>query len=183
MGGCRLTIHISEKQAALWFNGDSKPKKGKKPPNGGGSPRKRKKKSELPENKLETVIEGFLTARRWKIIRQHVGTYVPLGRIMSYLESEGGVVPKAAVFRNIVRIGSKGDPDWLAVRPKRGVRGVYELFFYEAKAPGEKPKPEQLQRLKELAAAGYTAAWFDNYDDGFDTSFLPWYTANFPGEV
>ena len=34
----------------------------------------------------------------------------------------------------------------------------------EAKAPGKKPTPRQIQTIKDMQAAGGVAFWFDSYD-------------------
>lgn len=52
-----------------------------------------------------------------------------------------------------------GWPDRIALIP-----GGSPVFM-EFKRPGEKPRPLQYRRLRQLRDLGYAAEWFDNADD------------------
>ena len=56
-----------------------------------------------------------------------------------------------------VAFGEPGDPDWEGTLPGGSGRRV----AIEIKAPGKRPTPIQLARLRELAAAGAVAFWTD----------------------
>lgn len=175
-----MAFHLTEDQAALLFDDFKKqsPFKGTK-----RGPRPKRKKSELPENQVEAAIESFLRLRGWVVTRVHIGTFVPLGRLMQSLESSG-TVSREVVMRSIVRMGKKGECDFWAVRPTPGQRRLYQFFFYEVKAPGKRPTPEQVDWMRSMASCGIEAKWFDDFqDDGFDTSFMNYYKARYPEEV
>ena len=55
--------------------------------------------------------------------------------------------------------GSTGWPDRLILIPGG------KALFLELKAPGKKPRPLQLYRIRELRRLGYDVEWADNYDD------------------
>lgn len=154
---------MSESQAALLFGEPSRQAAPRKP-------RTQRRRELLPENILESQIKGFLESRGWLLIRQQVGTFVPY-RMLAGKEQ----INVRAVHP--VRIGEKGAADWIAVRPAG--RGRAEFFFFECKAGGKKPKPEQREWLEKRAAVGLLAAWFDDFSSDWDTSFLPWYRARF----
>ena len=134
------------------------------------TPRARRRRESMPENILEGQICDFLRLRNWHLIRQQVGTFVPYRMLMGKTAIEG-VRP--------VRIGEKGAADWIAIRPRAD--GA-DLFFFEAKAPGKKPRPEQLEWLRKRRAVGFVAEFFDDFDGDFDHSFLPLYLRNFGQE-
>jgi hypothetical protein len=163
---------MSEDQFALLFRGPGSQRAAKTRVAG---PRKRRE--DLPENILESQVCGLLAARGWVLIRQHVRT------VVDWHQLAGKDVVKVSALRPS-RIGSKGDSDWIAVRPIIGQpRGAAHLFYFETKAPGRKPSTEQRLYLERRLACGFLAAWFDDYDGDWDTSFLPWYGRHFPGEI
>lgn len=63
-------------------------------------------------------------------------------RIKTLVKSYGGGV------RKVEWSGRRGAPDLLVLMPGRH-------FFVEVKAPGEKPRPEQLREHERLRAAGF----------------------------
>jgi hypothetical protein len=128
-------------------------------------PRPRKRRECLPENMLSGQIRGFLEAHGWVVTRQQSGLFTR---------------PYETERKNLIRIGEKGRSDWRAERPLAGHGpGAAQLFYYETKASGKKPRPEQQAWLEKRAACGFLAAWFDSFDEEWDTSFLPWYRARF----
>jgi len=169
-------VRLTEAQALL-FGVAPDPRALKKK----GQPKPKRKKSELPENILEEQIRAFLAVRGWTTTRQHVGSFVPTGVVMRLLAS-GHALTKESLFRSIVRVGAKGDLDWRADRsvPVKGFSGITQSFQYEAKAPGEKPRPEQRDRIRELQALGYIADYFDDLDDfPGPHSFVTFYRSHF----
>ena len=141
------------------------------------APRPKKPRAELPENILEKQIGDFLRAHGWTLTRNHVGKFVPLSICTSVIH---GFAPAVAMYSQVVTINSAGIPDWTATRaaPRSGGR-LREAFDYETKAPGQKPEPHQLAYLHALASKGFLAAWFDTFDEDWETSFLPWYGQHF----
>lgn len=63
-------------------------------------------------------------------------------RIKALVKSYGGEV------RKVEWSGRRGAPDLLVLMPGRH-------FFLEVKAPGEKPRPEQLREFDRLCEAGF----------------------------
>ena len=63
-------------------------------------------------------------------------------RIKTLVKSYGGEV------RKVEWSGRRGAPDLLVLMPGHH-------FFIEVKAPGEKPRPEQLREHERLRAAGF----------------------------
>jgi hypothetical protein len=54
--------------------------------------------------------------------------------------------------------GNNGVPDRLCLLP--GGR----IIFVEVKRPGEKPRPQQLKRIRELVELGQQATWIDSVE-------------------
>ena len=163
-----MRVQMSEAQFALLFPDAGKPRAATTRLAG---PRKRRE--ELPENILEEQIKGFLEVRGWVLLRQHVRT------VVDWHQLAGKDVVKVATLHPS-RIGEKGASDWVAVRPAEGQpRGFVQLFYFETKAPGKKPNPHQRLYLEKRAACGFLAAWFDDFEGAWDTSFVPWYRARF----
>ena len=81
-----------------------------------------------------------------------------------------------------IRIGEKGCADWRAERPiiPAGKRVSScaafpcEVMYLEFKAPGKKPKREQILWLERRQLTGIAAGWFDALH-----YFLPWYYRRF----
>ncbi len=178
-----MTIRMSEKEFAQFklFSGE----KVKNPAKGEPKQRVKKKKADLPENQLEAQIQGFLASRGWTVERNHVGTYIPVGTVMQ-LEAKGiHSYTKEILFRGgLVRIHEKGYPDFTAHRPLKvpDKYGVRQVFDYETKAPSGKLRPEQRALMEKRVTMGLAVAWFDDFDGDWDTSFIPWYRAHFPGD-
>lgn len=72
-------------------------------------------------------------------------------------------------------VGERGECDWRCVMPKGGHYALY--FELEVKAPGKKPRPEQLEYMAKRRHQGLDAtyadslpmlqAWYrDTYGDG-----------------
>lgn len=63
----------------------------------------------------------------------------------------------AVYGKSRVRYGKAGDPDWEGTLG--GAKGAGRRLCVEFKAPGERPRPEQLARLQELIRGGAQAFW------------------------
>lgn len=148
-------------------------------PRPAGAPRAKKKKEDLPENILEEQIKGFLAVRGWGVTRNHVGRYIPLYVVMQAAETNT-IIRVNQLGGRIVTIGTKGQCDYTfsRARPELGF-GMHQRMHIETKAPGKKPKPEQLEWMRERNALGEPAAWFDDYQGDWNTSFVPWYRKHF----
>ncbi len=149
-----------------------------------GVKRSRRSKAEMPENVVEGQIKSFLEARGWLCIRRQVGTFAALGILLATLD-KGQPITRELLYRNLVRIGQKGDADWIAVRRKAVQEGqvfnpaLCDFLFWEAKAPGKKPGPDQLDFIRRMTAAGFEAKWFDSFNGGGDSTFLLWFTPRY----
>jgi hypothetical protein len=133
----------------------------------GPPPARGKRREDLPENILEQQIRDFLAWHGYMSVRQHVGTFVPY-RVLRQLQA-GGIATEAA-SRNVVRVGEEGAADWLSLRPviepdRRPPDGphLWQAFYWEAKAPGKRPSPAQLEWMTRRRQAGIEAWWFDQY--------------------
>lgn len=73
-------------------------------------------------------------------------------RIKALVCEHGGEV------RKVEWSARRGAPDLLVLLPGRH-------FFVEVKAPGEKPRPEQLREHERLRAAGFVVIVEDGADD------------------
>jgi hypothetical protein len=138
-----------------------------------------KKKRERPEHEVEEQIKKFLHSRGWILTRNHVGTFLGAGRVVALLKA-GKAIQLGDLGPLMVRIGEKGTADFKAERPLpgKGFASVQQ-FYYEVKAPGEKPKPHQMDWLRTRAQLGFSAAWFDSFGGDTPTSFHKWYVARF----
>lgn len=134
-----------------------------------GQPRLKRRPEDLPENQLTRQVCDFLRAKGWTVTRQQSGLFCrpfdPASRI---------------------RIGEPGCSDWRAERPviptgaRRGSLAQYhQLFYFELKAPGKKPRPDQLAWLRAREATGTLARWFDAFNGGRSSDFVAWYRATF----
>lgn len=134
-----------------------------------GHTRAPKRKQDLPENQLEQQICDFLRAHGWRLKRNHVGLFVPFR-----------VAQSKGALGHPVRIGETGEPDWTAMRYWRGDE---QLIFWEAKAPGKVPTPDQQQYARALRDEGFHADWFDSFTESPDgvgcRPFLNFYNAFF----
>lgn len=159
-------IRVSQSQAASLFENQSQAHAG-----GPAKPRVRRPKAELPENIIEESICSFLRANGWYLKRNQVGLYVPFRVLRD---------PKAMASPHPIRIGETGEADWMAYRPGSS-NFSFTLFFWEAKAPGKKPNPDQIRWLFNRRALGFLADFFDDFNDfpGKDHSFLEWYRRHF----
>ena len=152
-----MRIRVSPEQYSLLLkNTENARKKGRpavKPP------RVRKRRELLHENQLEAQITGFLRLRGWVCTKQHAGVFQRNGQ---------------AAFT----IGERGIADWRAERPiiPPGQRITttscfdVELFYFETKAPGQKPQAHQKLWLERRQHTGLSATWFDSF-----SSFSLWY--------
>ena len=70
-------------------------------------------------------------------------------RLVTEVKKRGGIAPK------FVSPGLDGVPDRLVLLPKG------HMAFVELKAPGQKPRPLQVKRIKQLRALGYLAYCID----------------------
>jgi hypothetical protein len=131
-------------------------------------PRRRRPKAWMPENILERQITDLLSAHGFISVRQHSGLFIPL-RIAKQIET--GQLPPEAAARNIVRTNEVGVADWWSARPiippgSRPLDGPHpwQAFFWEAKAPGKRPSPAQLEWLDRRRQIGLTAWWFNQFE-------------------
>lgn len=85
--------------------------------------------------------EEYMTAIRERTLEKYLARKV---------RETGGMAYKLTVF------GRRGVPDRLLLMP--GGR----LIFVECKAPGEKPRPEQLREHERLEALGFTVVVLDD---------------------
>jgi hypothetical protein len=127
----------------------------------------RRRREHLPENQLESQIQDFLSWHGFISIRQHVGTFLPL-RIVRQLQA--GQISFDQALRNVVRIGEEGAADWWSARPiippgGRALDGPWPWagFFWEAKAPGKRPSPAQLEWISRRRQVGIEATWFNQF--------------------
>jgi hypothetical protein len=131
-------------------------------------PRKRRRpKAWLPENILERQITDLLAAHGYLNVRQHCGTYLPF-RVVKQLQA--GQISLEQALRNVIRIGEEGTSDWWSARPiippgGRALDGPHpwQAFFWEAKAPGKRPSPAQLEWLDRRRQVGIEVAWFNEF--------------------
>jgi hypothetical protein len=127
-------------------------------------PRPTRRRENLPENQVEEQIVGYLKALGWRVYRMSAG---------ARQNAHGGWVS----------FGERGVADYAAWRPKWAGKGVdrCELLFVEVKAPGQKPKPHQLNWLAGARVSGAEATWVDSLD-----GFCRWYKGHFgrsPGDA
>ncbi len=111
-----------------------------------------KRKSDLPENQVAGTIVDYLRWRGWHVVRQQSGLFSRPGA------------------KGRVRVGEVGASDWYAVRPLKGT-GTSEFFYFETKATGKKPTPEQTAWIEQRKKSGIEVEWFDSFE-----SFEEWYT-------
>lgn len=135
------------------------------------SARTPKPRESLPENIVKNQVLDFLSCRNWQVTRNHVGTFVPY-RCFAALLNAG------KQSREVISIGRKGDLDWVAMRPvpagylrAQKICVLQQMFYFETKAPGRKPSPEQQRMIERHHAAGHNATWFDSLE-----MFVEWYT-------
>jgi hypothetical protein len=155
----------------------------------------RRRREDLPENQLESQIQGFLNWRGFTTLRLHVGLYVPHRVFRQVL---AGQLAAEAAARNVVRVGEEGMPDWWSARPiippdgrAQGGPWPWQAFFWEAKALSKKPSDAQLKWIERHKQVGLEAAWFNQFAAGdrpteaveprdshvFDTWFSRYFTA------
>jgi hypothetical protein len=127
----------------------------------------RRRREDMPENMLERQIIDFLAWRGFITLRLHVGLFVPYRVLKQVLA--GQLAPEAAA-RNVATIGEEGMTDWWSARPiiPPGARALdgpwpWEAFFWEAKAPGKRPSPAQLEWLARRRQGGLEATWFNQF--------------------
>src|ERR1700678_4388527 len=134
-------VRMSEAQAKLLFGDERLERMKSGEPKGKRAPRPKRSKKELenlPENIVERQLLDFLKIRGWTCQRLHIGSFVPAGVIMRML-ANGVPLTKEVLFRQMVRVGAKGDTDWRAERIVPGRRGLVESFYFEVKKEGAKP--------------------------------------------
>ena len=152
-------MRVSEAQLSL-LQQNAKKAAGKPALREPGTPRVQKRREDLPENQLEAQITGYLAAHGWTVTKQHAGT--------AYRRASTQVMFSIP----------KGTADWRAERAiiPRGARTgpnttfPCELFYFETKAPGQKPEPHQDLWAKQRQLTGITATWFDSFE-----WFVKWY--------
>jgi hypothetical protein len=99
----------------------------------------RSKSSKPTENSVEKDVIEFMQTRSWRATRNHVGTFRTL-------------------YGGWVKIGEEGFPDWTFTRGSTYCQGC-AIMHWEAKKPGEKPTPIQMQKIASLNAIGELAFW------------------------
>lgn len=102
----------------------------------------------LKETDVVRQITDLMKAEGYRIMRLQSGVFVSDTRIL--------------------RIGERGLPDWLFLRRSED-RCRPVAMFVEIKAPGKKPRPEQVAWINEAIEAGLLACWTDDLD-----SFRSW---------
>jgi len=105
------------------------------------------------ENAVELDVVTWLRIAGWIVRRQHVGTYYTRdGRPVS--------------------MGERGECDWRAMRVRAD--GLVEYLEFEAKATGQKPRPEQDEYMAKRRRQGFTVIWADSlaaFKDKYDGTF------------
>lgn len=96
------------------------------------------------ENEVVAECIAWLRERGWVARRQHVGTFQPIS----------GGAP--------VRMGENGECDWRCFRAAHGK--CIEYFEWEAKSPGKKPRPDQLEYIAKRRHQGFNATWADSLE-------------------
>jgi hypothetical protein len=173
-----MPVRVTEEQAAMLFGAAVARPKGRKVA-------ARKPHDALPENQVESICLGYLRACGWTVERQQAGTVCGLGPLLQALDRSQAIT-RELVYRSLIRSGSKGRCDWVAVRHLRmmdhsGMRAivaVVQRFELEIKAPGRKPSPEQLDYIRQRNATGLLATWCDRLlpsDPGESEALLTWY--------
>lgn len=145
-----------------------------------GTPRQKKPRAALPENQLESQVVSFLQARRWFVEKVHVGVFVPWYSLEAFWKRGQAIAKGMLAGGTVTRLGKKGDPDYRAWRGRQS--GGVDLFLIECKAPGKKPEPDQIDRMRELRLTGAIVEWFDDFDFGGPHSFLDFYRRTFAQE-
>lgn len=125
----------------------------------------RQKRENLPENIVTKQIKDFLESRGWNVIRMNSGLFERRYGKQASQPAEGEHKP-------MIRIGKKGQADWLCYRRIGGIQ--FHLFHMEVKAPGKTPKPDQLEWIYRHRATGTPADWMDSFDIG-KRPFIRWY--------
>ncbi|MGH6631581.1 MAG: hypothetical protein ACREB3_17770 [Burkholderiales bacterium] len=70
-----------------------------------------------------------------------------------------------AVGNRLVRVGERGLPDWLFLRPPGVQLGWTSTIFVEIKAPGREPDAKQRAWHADAARARLLSTWTDDIDD------------------
>jgi hypothetical protein len=96
----------------------------------------RARKTKTPEGHVQAAVLGLLKAWAIDVKRQNTGA--------------------ATLGKRMVRFGEPGDPDITGMLP--GGR----RFDLEVKAPGKRPTPEQLDRLRRTNDLGGVGLWIDD---------------------
>lgn len=114
-------------------------------------------RSKPTENTVESAVLKFMKEHGWRATRNHVGVF-------------------KTAYGGTISIGTKGFPDWTFTRrfPRHGCAN---LMHVEAKAPGKRPAPKQVEVMASLNYLGELAVWCDSLE-----SFRTVYEQYFPAE-
>jgi hypothetical protein len=151
-------VRLTPEQAEKLF-ANKKPKETRK-----GSTRKQR--DQLPENKVEAQIVGYLRVLGWRVARRQSGRF----RCLSH--------------PGVVTIGEPGEADYECLRPLVGGwlpnqnSGKCHHFFLEIKAPGKKPDDNQLLFGRRMQVQGFIWVWFDSLE-----GFKDWYRKQTYGSI
>ena len=102
----------------------------------------------------------------WAALNQQKYPELKLMFAIKNEEKSGSAIVGA---RNKASGCKKGIPDILLPVARQGVHGL----FIEMKRPGEKPRKEQFEKMKELEDQHYIATWFDSWEKA--SQFIIWY--------
>lgn len=94
------------------------------------------------EKQITNDCIEWLRSKNWICRRQHVGTFKPMS----------GGAP--------VTMGENGECDWRCMRAAHGK--TVEYFELEMKAPGKKPRPDQLEYMAKRTHQGFNVVWADS---------------------
>ena len=99
---------------------------------------------------------GCSTPTEAEVTQQVVAACQILGFEIKRQNVGGSHFPNADGSTRYVAFGEAGDPDWTGVLPFGRALGL------EIKRPGERPRPEQLAKLRQLNAQGGVGLWVDD---------------------
>jgi len=126
----------------------------------------------LSEAQITEQCIGYLKAEGWTCRRNHVGTFIPESMIWGLIGQSREWIKKA-LRKNVITIGTKGDPDYLAYRPIRtwGDKsydvhpGWCQLFVLELKTEAGVVSKDQKAEHERLRAAGIPVCVSRGIDD------------------
>ena len=119
----------------------------------------------LTEAQITRQCIDYLRAEGWTCLRQHVGTFVPVSMVWGLISQSREWVKKA-LQKNVIAIGTKGDPDHLIYRPLLHYGpGWCLLFVLELKSEAGVVSKDQKAEHERLRAAGIPVCVCRGLDD------------------